>query len=261
VIHSCLAHLNFTNKIAALSPVGIGLRHRLLFEYCKNVDVSTLNHFSRAKLQLQKPNVTHPINCPRNSMASPIVLFGDEHVVAQPAKLKTQQKFWSWLKDTGRGFEIRLDGDNSPLFTVETKHIGKLRTLKDKQGRTICTLNHSFFSSEDCWTAVRDNKTLLSVKYTWTPKECTIILEGLSDGKGVAPTLKVHRSSKWLGSFSIQQQDGQEVAKSRCINMAQSATSMLKVTPPTWEMDVPAGSDLVLVRHSAPQCYFLPCHD
>jgi hypothetical protein len=185
-------------------------------------------------------------------MASPIVLFGDEHVVAQPAKLKTQQKFWSWLKNTGRGFEIHLDGDDSPLFTVETKHIGQLRTLKDKQGRTICTLNHSFFSSEDCWTAVRDNKTLLSVKYSWTPKECTIILEGLSDGKGVAPTLKVHRSSKWLGSFSIQREDGQEVAKSRCINMAQSATSMLKVTPPTWEMDVPAGTDLVLVRHLAP---------
>lgn len=182
-------------------------------------------------------------------MSSPIVLFGEEHVVTQRTTLITRQKIWSILKNTGRGFEIRLAGADSPLFTVETKHMGKLRTLKDKTGATVCILNHSYLSSEDCWTAVRGDKTLLSVRYSWSPKECTILLEGLSKGPTEPPPqLKVHRASKWLGSFSIQSESGLEVAKSRCTNMSQSAASILKVVPPTWETEIPEKTDIVLVR-------------
>ncbi|KAF1820870.1 uncharacterized protein K489DRAFT_341345 [Dissoconium aciculare CBS 342.82] len=179
-------------------------------------------------------------------MSSPIVLFGDEHIVAQRTTLKTRQKTWSFVKHTGRSFEISINGDGNPLFTVETKHWGKLRTLKDTTGTTICTLNHSYLSSEDCWTVVRDNKTLLSVRYTWSPPGCSILFEGLSNGHAEPPQLKIHRTSKWLGSFSVQLDSGEEMAKSRCTNMSPSFTSMLKVSPPTWEMEIPENSDLVL---------------
>jgi hypothetical protein len=183
-------------------------------------------------------------------MSAPIVLFGEEHVVAQPTTLITRQKLFSFVKNTGRGFEISVAGEDSPRFTVESKHVGKLRTIKDKTGATICILNHSYMSSEDCWTAVRDNKTLLSVRYSWSPKECTILLEGLSKGPtDPPPQLKVHRASKWLGSFSIQSASGEEVAKCRCTNMSQSPVSMLKIVPPIWEMEIPERTDIVLVRN------------
>ncbi|KAL2784071.1 hypothetical protein BJX66DRAFT_97196 [Aspergillus keveii] len=206
-------------------------------------------------------------------------LFPEIYTVKEPATLRVTQSYWSWFKNTGRGYTINELTDRAgaaPLFTVETRLSGKYRVFKDRQGKALCRLQRNFISKSEAWVLTRakggdeheegaeepeggeekkeEDEKLFTVSYDRLRWKMTIKLNraALSSSvpefeSGSEGDVELHIKSVnlWGSGFTVLIGD-QTVMKMRCTNMMHNAMSSFKVTPPRWELELIEGMDSVL---------------
>lgn len=177
--------------------------------------------------------------------------FGEKYVSQEPTVLQVKQRYWSTFKNTGRGFSITSPGDDSPLFVVETKHMGKYRSIEDRHGESLCHLERKFFSKNNAWVLTRGDETLFTVYYEWLAWKMHISM-GSSEPDGQESSkidLQAKSLDRWGSCFTVTLGD-KTIMRMRCTNMRNNFLSSFKVTPPRWDMDVVEGTDIVLVYFS-----------
>ncbi|KAL2829049.1 hypothetical protein BJY01DRAFT_127195 [Aspergillus pseudoustus] len=197
-------------------------------------------------------------------MALP-TLFAPEHTCTTPTAFRVNQRYWSWLKNTGRGFAINALTDRSssaPLFTVETRLSGKHRVFKDRQGTALCQLKRNWTQKKDAWILTRGEdegkETLFTVHYHWFHwsrwklnlklNGAALARNGYQFESGSSPQdveLEVKSVNMWGSGFTVVL-DGQTIMRMRCTNMMHNVMSSFKVTPPRWDVDLVEGMDSVL---------------
>ncbi|KAL2826863.1 mitochondrial inner-membrane-bound regulator-domain-containing protein [Aspergillus cavernicola] len=181
--------------------------------------------------------------------------FGEEYINQDPTVLQVNQRYWSYFKNTGRKFSITCPGEASPLFVVQTKHMGKYRSIEDRHGKQLCQLERNFFSKKTAWALTRSNKKLLTVSYNWLAWEMRITMEGSESAKQESSSsetsidLHIKPLNRWGSCFTVTLGD-RTIMRMRCTNMMNNFLSSFKVTPPRLDVDVVEGTDLVLVRFS-----------
>ncbi|KAJ5807887.1 hypothetical protein N7474_009156 [Penicillium riverlandense] len=170
--------------------------------------------------------------------------FGKEYLCQKSTALQVKQKYWSCVKNTGRGFCITFPYDDSPSFTIGTKKMGKHRTFQDEYGRILCCLERNFLSKEHAWILTRGSERLLTVHYRCLPWKMTIKMEGSADQE-MSKVLEVKCLDTWCSGFVVKLGDW-TIMRLHCINMMNNMLSSFKVTPPVWDVDVVEGTDLLL---------------
>ncbi|RJE17964.1 hypothetical protein PHISCL_09700 [Aspergillus sclerotialis] len=171
--------------------------------------------------------------------------FGKDYICHEPTALQVTQHYWSWFKNTGRGFTITYPGSETPLFVVETKQIGKKRCIEDRHGKPLCRLERNYLSKQSAWSLTRDDgKKLFTVVYNWCSWSMHIHMNDSENDLG-GIELRVKNLDTWGSCFAVSLGD-KTIMRMRCTNMMNNFLSSFKITPPRWDVDIVEGVDLVL---------------
>ncbi|KAL4934070.1 uncharacterized protein BDV17DRAFT_248269 [Aspergillus undulatus] len=188
--------------------------------------------------------------------------FDSQYTCTEPTAFRLNQSFWSWFKNTGRGYTIHTltDRATAPLFTVETRLSGKYRVFKDGQGNHLCHLQRNFSSKKEAWILTRgegeEKETLFSVHYDYLGMKLGITLNpaaaswngderGFETESSAGVQLQTRSLNMWGSTYTVTLGD-MTVMRMTCTNMMHNAPSSFKVTPPKWDVDVVEEINLVL---------------
>ncbi|SMR61954.1 unnamed protein product [Zymoseptoria tritici ST99CH_1E4] len=183
-------------------------------------------------------------------MTTPFLL--QEHVTTTATTLIIEQKYWSWFKNTGRGFTISKQQEEGAeqtsalLFTAETRIAGKYRTISDYNGTLLFHLQRNKLRKSKGWVLTDPaEKVLLQLRYSWARPHISDVTFGPDKAE---PELTIVAKDFWWANLDIVRvTDKVVVGTVRCTNMSPGFLSQFKVTPPIWEVKVTEGTDLALM--------------
>ncbi|KAK5168914.1 uncharacterized protein LTR77_006223 [Saxophila tyrrhenica] len=163
-------------------------------------------------------------------------------ITSTPVKLEVKQKYWSWFKQTGRGFSITKD-DGSVLFVVGSSSMGKHRIIEDAHGKPLFSLERNWTSQKRAWVLKSEEDVVLTVEFSWFQRKLSMEATPSDGTKG-----KVNVDANDMAGGNLRITSGEEtMATIQCEGAMTGYLSWLKVTPPVWSVDVAAGADLCLV--------------
>ena len=172
------------------------------------------------------------------------------YIATSPTTLTVKQKYWSWFKNTGRGFTVTNSADDSLLFALSTKSWGKHRFLEDKEGNSLFELQRNWTKRKDAWVLQdRDGNVILNVRLRWSKVHMNLEVEWQSpspSGESRDVDVRVKGGDVWHEKLQATAGDTPIMAI-RCSNTIGGILSSYKVTPPVWEVMVGEGVDLTLV--------------
>lgn len=179
--------------------------------------------------------------------------FSDEYLAQGTETLTAEQSYFTWLsKNTGRGFKILSAASGEQLFTVQSQNWGKRRSIQagtssSDQGAELCELTRNWTQRKGAWQLVVGGKQIMSVNAEWSKVRIrfTATVHDPETGETHQDALVAEASDVWGGQFLVRAGES-NVLGVKCQNMKEGWLSAFKVTPPTWQVEVAKGTNLIL---------------
>ncbi|KAI7352748.1 hypothetical protein KC320_g4343 [Hortaea werneckii] len=177
------------------------------------------------------------------------VAISSAYLSSGPMTLTVKQKYWSWFKNTGRGFTVTNDANSDLIFALSTKRFGKRRYVEDAAGATLFELERHWYSRHNAWILKSpEGDTILSVRLRWSKFQLNLEVEWKApclDGSERDVEVHVEGGDVWHEKAHIKA-GGSPIAQLRCTNTVGGFLSSYKVTPPVWEVHIGEGVDMAL---------------
>lgn len=162
-----------------------------------------------------------------------------------PVELELKQKYWSWFKDTGRGF-VAVRNDGSLAFIARSQMQGKRRTIEDGSGKPLFKLERNWTSKSRAWVLKSSGDIILTVDFVPVHRRMSMTVSFDESANAQHEPVRVQASDSTGGHLTITCGDT-TLATMQCKNITSGYFSSLMVVPPTWSVDVAAGADICLV--------------